>query len=37
MSPVTFFLMVGTLFSLVLYGVGYYLWSIPEQDAANHP
>ena len=35
MSPFGFFLVVGSLFSLVLYGVGYYLWSVPEQHAAE--
>jgi tight adherence protein B len=34
-SPVLFFLITGGLFSLALYGVGYYLWSVPEQQAAN--
>ena len=35
MSPLLFFLVTGTLFSLALYGVGYYLWSVPEQHAAD--
>jgi tight adherence protein B len=35
MSPFGFFLVVGSLFSLVLYGVGYYLWSVPEHHAAE--
>ena len=35
MSPVAFFLITGALFSLALYGVGYYLWSVPEQQAAS--
>jgi tight adherence protein B len=35
MTPVGFFVVVGSFFSLVLYGVGYYLWSIPEQHAAD--
>jgi tight adherence protein B len=35
MSAFGFFLVVGSLFSLALYGVGYYLWSVPEQHAAE--
>ena len=35
MSPFAFFVIVGSLFSLALYGVGYYLWSVPEQHAAS--
>jgi tight adherence protein B len=36
MSPIAFFLVVGILFSLALYGAGYYLWSVPEQQAADN-
>jgi tight adherence protein B len=35
MSPTGFFVVVGLLFSIVLYGVGYYVWSIPQQQAAD--
>jgi len=35
MNPFAFFVIVGSLFSLALYGVGYYLWSVPEQHAAS--
>src|SRR5882672_10247326 len=36
MSALGFFLFALALFSAVLYGVGYYLWSVPEQHAADH-
>jgi tight adherence protein B len=35
MHPISFFLVVGTLFSLALYAAGYYVWSVPEQEAAE--
>src|SRR5215472_18004041 len=30
-----FFLVSGFLFSIALYGAGYYLWSVPEQEEAD--
>src|SRR5215471_12326353 len=30
-----FFLVAGFLFSIALYGAGYYLWSLPEQEEAD--
>ncbi|MBS1855776.1 MAG: type II secretion system F family protein [Acidobacteria bacterium] len=36
MSAFSFFLLSGVLISAVLYGAGYYLWSVPEQHAASH-
>jgi tight adherence protein B len=30
-----FFLVAGFLFSVALYGAGYYLWSVPEQEAED--
>src|SRR5712692_9275487 len=35
MSALGFFLTTLVLFSAVLYGVGYYLWSVPQQHAAQ--
>ena len=35
MHPISFFLIVGVLFSIALYAVGYYVWSVPEQEAAD--
>jgi tight adherence protein B len=35
MSALSFFLAAGALFSIVLYGAGYYLWSVPGQHAAD--
>jgi tight adherence protein B len=35
MGAFGFFLIVGTLFSIALYVAGYYLWSVPEQEAAD--
>jgi tight adherence protein B len=36
MHPVSFFLVVGLLFSIALYVAGYYVWSVPEQEAEDH-
>ncbi len=33
MNPIGFFLIVGVLFSMALYAAGYYVWSVPEQEA----
>ena len=33
MHPISFFLIVGLLFSVALYAAGYYVWSVPEQDS----
>ena len=30
-----FFLVALLLFSVALYGAGYYLWSVPQQEAAE--
>src|SRR5215472_12752176 len=30
-----FFLVASLLFSIAAYGAGYYLWSVPEQEAAE--
>src|ERR1043165_6273220 len=30
-----FFLVAFIVFSIALYGVGYYLWSVPEQEASD--
>src|SRR5215471_4761479 len=30
-----FFLAAFIVFSIALYGVGYYLWSVPEQEASD--
>jgi tight adherence protein B len=30
-----FFLVAGLLFSVALYAAGYYLWSVPEQEASD--
>ena len=35
MGAVGFFLIVGVLFSIALYAAGYYVWSVPEQEAAE--
>jgi tight adherence protein B len=35
MGPLGFFLITGVLFSIALYAAGYYVWSIPEQEAAE--
>ena len=35
MHPVSFFLITGVLFSIALYAAGYYIWSVPEQEAAD--
>ena len=35
MHPVSFFLIVGILFSVALYAAGYYVWSVPEQEAED--
>src|SRR5437879_10907368 len=35
MSALGFFLIAFALFSLVLYSVGYYLWSVPQQHAEH--
>jgi len=36
MGPVGFFLITGVLFSIALYAAGYYVWSVPEQEASDH-
>ena len=35
MGSVGFFLITGVLFSIALYAAGYYVWSVPEQEAAE--
>ena len=35
MGPLGFFLTVGVLFSIALYAAGYYVWSVPEQEASD--
>jgi tight adherence protein B len=35
MNPISFFLIVGMLFSIALYAAGYYVWSVPEQEAED--
>ena len=35
MGPLGFFLVTGTLFSIALYAAGYYVWSVPEQEASD--
>ena len=35
MGRLGFFLIVGVLFSIALYVAGYYVWSVPEQEAAE--
>src|SRR6266568_5672498 len=35
MGPLGFFLITGVLFSIALYAAGYYVWSIPEQEASD--
>jgi len=35
MGPLGFFLVTGVLFSIALYAAGYYIWSVPEQEAAD--
>jgi tight adherence protein B len=35
MGSLGFFLITGVLFSIALYVAGYYVWSIPEQEAAD--
>jgi tight adherence protein B len=35
-SAIAFFVIAFALFSVVLYSVGYYLWSVPEQHAADY-
>src|SRR3954451_4499342 len=35
MGPLGFFLVTGVLFSVALYAAGYYVWSIPEQEASE--
>ena len=30
-----FFLLTGVLFSVALYAAGYYVWSVPRQQATN--
>src|SRR4051812_37055012 len=35
MHPLSFFLVVGTLFSIALYAAGYYVWTVPEQEAED--
>ena len=32
---IAFFLVAGLLFSVALYAAGYYLWSVPEQEASD--
>ncbi len=36
MSAFGFFVAAFVVFSVALYGVGYYLWSVPQQHAADH-
>src|SRR5260370_29984388 len=35
MRPVSFLLIVGVLFSMALYAAGYYVWSVPEEEAED--
>src|SRR3954463_3800674 len=35
MGAWSFFLIVGVLFSIALYAAGYYVWSVPEQEASD--
>src|SRR3954454_6250858 len=35
MGAWSFFLVVGVLFSIALYAAGYYVWSVPEQEASE--
>ncbi|MEO8593080.1 MAG: type II secretion system F family protein [Candidatus Solibacter sp.] len=35
MGPLGFFLVTGVLFSLALYAAGYYVWSVPQQEASD--
>src|SRR5664279_4393242 len=35
MGPLGFFLIAGVLFSIALYAAGYYVWSVPEQEAED--
>ena len=35
MGALGFFLIVGVLFSIALYAAGYYVWSVPEQEASE--
>ena len=35
MGALGFFLITGVLFSIALYAAGYYVWSIPEQEASE--
>ncbi len=35
MGPLGFFLVTGVLFSIALYAAGYYVWSVPEQEASD--
>ncbi len=35
MGALGFFLITGVLFSVALYAAGYYVWSIPEQEASE--
>src|SRR3954447_18388285 len=36
MSAFGFFVAAFVVFSVALYGVGYYLWSVPQQHAVDH-
>jgi tight adherence protein B len=35
MGALGFFLITGVLFSIALYAAGYYMWSVPEQEASD--
>src|SRR5580765_4435544 len=35
MGALGFFLIAGVLFSIALYAAGYYVWSVPEQEASD--
>src|ERR1022692_5210740 len=35
MGALGFFLITGVLFSIALYAAGYYVWSVPEQEASD--
>src|SRR5450759_3263199 len=35
MGSLGFFLITGVLFSIALYAAGYYVWSVPEQEASD--
>ncbi|MCX6629341.1 MAG: type II secretion system F family protein [Candidatus Solibacter sp.] len=35
MGGLGFFLITGVLFSVALFAAGYYVWSVPEQEASN--